>query len=160
MTAKFRFDNMNDVIDRSKKVFLEVTEGSYTNVIAFQNVLIAILGGEMKDLATQKDDVAAFRVCAMATEALWGELYQTDSDSDACQQAATMFEVARSEAEDRWLTMTWVISMVRYSLEFGEFLTSKAAEDGNTNAMEHCVTAKENLAKFNAIVELFCANMG
>ena len=144
------WNQIADITDSSKTVIGEAIN-SADDLNAVQNVFIAAVGFELNRLADQKDE-AIYIMAANATETLWGNLYQCEKESDTLTDTAQLVATFKDEAEDAWLNLMWLLSLSKFTLEAGVYLSAQGAENGNTNAMEALASHKKNLTTFEAIM--------
>ena len=148
--SNITWNNISEITDSSKKVIGQ-SINSLDDLNAIQNVFIAAVGHELGRLADQSDE-SVYTMAASATEALWGNLYQCDSESDTLSDTAQLVASFKNEAESAWLNLMWLLAVSKFSLEAGVYYAAQASENGNTNAIEHLASHKKNLATFEAIM--------
>ena len=154
-TASVTWNTLDEVISSAKKNMGKEMFSSYQSLITHQNALVSWLGYQVDNLAEEMETKEA-RMTAKAVHSLWGDLYQMeDSEEEKTRrdELVDFFVAFKNESESPWLTLTYTVSMVRFALDGGIYFASKAAEDGNTGALETLANFKSNKASFEDIAD-------
>ena len=152
MTNIISWDNIEAVASNTKQSLNDKFE-SFQEVYDFQNVFLIALKNELELLAEAKPSAFA-RVAINQCEAVWGELYQAEEESDDVKFACDLVIAFKESSESGWITLAWLVSVARHTIGFTHHHASKAAENGNTNALKVAVHYKSILNQFDDLSQV------
>lgn len=156
MSNQITWNNIAEITDNSKKLILQKLE-SLDHVNSYLNVFVAALGYELGRLCEESDE-RNYRLAAVAAEALWGNLYECDSDHSATAEAAQIVTAFKKES-DAWINLFWLMSITQFIHEYVVYIAGQSSENGNTNALAQLAHHKANLASLNDIYDCVSATV-
>ena len=147
MTNTIDWNNIETIVATTKQNLNDKFE-SVQQVYDFQNVFLIALKNELEMLAEAKPSAFA-RVAINQCEAVWGELYQAEEESDNVKFACELVIAFKDASESGWITLAWLVSVARHVIGFSHYHASKAAEKGNTTALKVAAHYKNILNQFD-----------
>lgn len=161
-TASITWEGLEDIVSSAKKQLGPEMFSSYQSMITHQNALVSWLAVQL-DLLAEARETKEARMTAKACHSLWGNLYQmeeSEEEENRRKDLTDFFVAFANESESPWVTVTFTMAMVRFSLEGAIYLASQAAENGNTNAMKNLSNFKANKEALEDIAESICEIAG
>ena len=132
------WDNVNELVEGLKKVIgTEMAEG-YDSMITHQNCLLRWLNWIVKEMAEETGD-RNLRLASKAIVDIYGRVAEdadTEEEKDRKEAFTSFLGRLTRESEDIRLTMGIASALTRFSLEAHLYIVTKAAEKGNSKALE------------------------